>query len=58
MTPKQIKAIRIANCMRQVDLAKHIGVHVSSVRNWEQGIHRPRLLHVAKLKKLERKDNE
>lgn len=38
-----IKAIRIKAYMTQERFAQEIGVHINTVRSWEQGIRKPNL---------------
>jgi DNA-binding transcriptional regulator YiaG len=38
---EHVKRKRLQKHLFQADLAKVIGVDVGSVRNWEQGVHKP-----------------
>jgi putative transcriptional regulator len=44
-TPEQVRSLRRALGMSQEQFATHLGVSISSVRDWEQGRRKPRGLY-------------
>ena len=52
MNPIEIRAVRLGLKYTQARLGLWVGVHASSVGRWERGQHRPRPLHVARLRLL------
>jgi DNA-binding transcriptional regulator YiaG len=56
--PIDIKAIRLALGFTQEDLARKLGLALSTVSKWEQGIFSPSRLAREKIEKLVKKGGE
>jgi putative transcriptional regulator len=56
--PVDIKAIRLDLGFTQEDLARKLGLALSTVSKWEQGVTSPSRLAREKLQKLRRKEEK
>lgn len=55
MEIEEIKKIRLLTKMTQEQFAHTIGVTTTTVNRWENGVSKPHLMFIEKLRKLEKK---